>query len=83
MRRDPGLSCVSPPPQQDEQPSPNGGRQGPRPGQASSQTSPGLGWRPRGGPAGGGRAWEGCKLVWGGRAFLPLPVAPAFVLMCH
>lgn len=36
-----------------------------------------------GGPAGGGRAWEGCKLVWGGRAFLSLPVAPAFVLMCH
>lgn len=32
---------------------------------------------------GGGGAWEGCKLVWGGRAFLSLPVAPAFVLMCH
>lgn len=32
---------------------------------------------------GGGGAWEGCKLVWGSRAFLSLPVAPAFVLMCH
>lgn len=44
---------------------------------------PWAGLEAQGGPAGGGGAWEGCKLVWGGRAFLSLPVAPAFVLMCH
>lgn len=51
-------------------------------GRAPSQSSLGLGWRCPG-PDGGGGAWEGCKLVWSGRAFLSLPVAPAFVLMCH
>ena len=37
-----------------------------------------LGWAggPGEAPAGGDRAWEGSKLVWSGRAFLSLPVAP-------
>lgn len=43
-------------------------------GQADSLPELPPGWA--GGPKGGGGAWEGWKLVWGGRAFLSLPVAP-------